>query len=164
MAEYSIEVIAFGPKHLRRTLRLAALLATAGIPRTVREGNLKRGIPYRLEVSLVSDREMRRLNKTYRAKNRPTDVLSFPSPLHDFGDVLIAWGVAKRQAKEYGGTLAEELQRLTVHGVLHLFGYDHERSAKEAKRMFRLQDRLLSRMRSGSGLSHLLWSRGRRSK
>jgi probable rRNA maturation factor len=89
---------------------------------------------------------MRALNFQYRKTDRPTDVLAFPGVLADIGDVVLCLAVAKRQAKEYGGTIREELQRLTVHGVLHLFGYDHETNAKDAKRMFALQEKILRRL------------------
>lgn len=79
---------------------------------------------------------MTRLNQRYRKKNRPTDVLAFPGT----GDVTICLRVAKRQAKDAHHSLRKELGVLCVHGILHLFGYDHEKSQREAKRMFRLQN------------------------
>jgi len=91
------------------------------------------------------------MNKEFRNKDYPTDVLSFSRlgttipllPLFDIGDLLICLPVAKKQAIEYQETLKEELERLTVHGVLHLFGFDHEISKKEEKKMFRLQNKIL---------------------
>lgn len=67
-----------------------------------------------------------------------------PSPFPEIGDVILCYSVAKNQAKQYETSLRKELERLTVHGVLHLFGYDHEKSKKEATRMFRLQEKILS--------------------
>jgi rRNA maturation RNase YbeY len=91
----------------------------------------------------VGDRRMRRLNRMYRKKDRTTDVLAFPMreshnpyPLL-LGDVVISVPTARRQAKESGRSLGDELAALLVHGVLHLCGYDHERSAREAVRMRR---------------------------
>ena len=78
-------------------------------------------------VALVSDRRMRALNRQFRGKDHATDVLAFPSDERGFlGDIVIAEGVAKRQAKDYGHSLKIELQTLALHGLLHLLGYDHE--------------------------------------
>ena len=112
---------------------------------------LSRDVVYELSVSLVGPEKMKRLNRQYRHKNRPTDVLAFSAlegrgprvPVQSIGDVVVCLAVAKKQAKDYGSSLAQELRRLTVHGVLHLFGYDHEKSPKEAKRMFALQEKIL---------------------
>ncbi len=70
----------------------------------------------------------------------------FPVVKSDLGDVLICWQVAKKQAREDKVTIREELSRLTIHGVLHLFGYDHEISEEEEKKMFRLQDKILKKL------------------
>ncbi|HEX5647304.1 MAG TPA: rRNA maturation RNase YbeY [Nitrospira sp.] len=96
-----------------------------------------------LSLELVGDRRMRRLNRMYRKKDRTTDVLAFPMrESHNpcpmlLGDVVISVPTARRQAKESGRSLGDELAALLVHGVLHLCGYDHERSAREAVRMRR---------------------------
>ena len=84
---------------------------------------------------------MQSLNRQYRKKNKPTDVLSFP--LADelqptlLGDVVISVETAARQAQRRGHSLREELQVLLIHGILHLLGYDHEVSRREAIRMHR---------------------------
>lgn len=94
-----------------------------------------------LSLELVGDGRMRRLNREYRNKDRTTDVLAFAmressSPVVALlGDVVISLPTARRQAKEGGRSLSEELAWLLVHGVLHLCGYDHERSPAEARRM-----------------------------
>jgi probable rRNA maturation factor len=107
-----------------------------------------------LSLVLVSDAVMHDLNHRWRGKNKTTDVLSFPQ--HDrveetvrhpartpteaerlLGDVVISVDTARKQAAERGHTLGDEAERLLVHGVLHLIGYDHERSAVEARRMQR---------------------------
>ena len=96
-----------------------------------------------LSLELVGDRRMRRLNRMYRKNDRTTDVLAFPMrESHNpcpmlLGDVVISVPTARRQAKESGRSLGDELAALLVHGVLHLCGYDHERSAREAVRMRR---------------------------
>ncbi|MCP3144771.1 rRNA maturation RNase YbeY [Pyxidicoccus xibeiensis] len=103
-----------------------------------------------LSLSLVDDRAIRRLNRTWRNKDKATDVLSFPAgdlpkgtpgpkPL---GDVVISLDTAKRQAKEYGRSLESEMARYLAHGLLHLLGHDHERP-RDAKRMAALEEQLL---------------------
>lgn len=85
------------------------------------------------------DPESHTLNRQYRGKDKPTDVLSFPlaDELQPFllGEVVISVETAARQAQRRGHTLREELQTLLVHGILHLLGYDHEVSRNEAIRM-----------------------------
>ncbi len=106
-----------------------------------------------LTVRLVGEEEMRRLNRDYRDKDRPTDVLSFPgeeTPDGDpLGDVVIALPVAARQAVEAGHGLEDELQILILHGCLHCLGYDHETDDGEMEALeARLRRRWLPR---GSG-------------
>ena len=102
-----------------------------------------------LAIALVSDAKMRNLNRDFRGVDRPTDVLSFPAdpPLHPvgranrfLGDVVIAKGVAQRQARTMGHGLQDELRRLALHGLLHVLGYDHE---IDDRRMERFERRLL---------------------
>ncbi len=109
-------------------------------------------------VALVGDRRMRALNATYRGADYATDVLSFPSdepPL--LGDIVIAAGVAARQAREAGHALGTELRVLALHGLLHLAGYDHDRP-DDGGRMARVERRLRAR----GGLGEGLIERGRR--
>ena len=102
-----------------------------------------------LSLELVGDGRMRRLNREYRNKDRTTDVLAFAmressSPVVALlGDVVVSLPTARRQAKEGGRSLSEELAWLLVHGVLHLCGYDHERSPAEARRMKLREQRVL---------------------
>ena len=108
--------------------------------------------PESVAVRLIGDREMTRLNETYRKKKGPTDVLSFPEAEDTakpgtlrqqvrrargrfLGDIAIAPGVARRNAKLLGRGLAEELKVLILHGVLHLLGYDHETDRGEMERI-----------------------------
>ena len=96
-----------------------------------------------MTVAIVSDARVRALNRQYRKKDTPTDVLSFPARERGFlGDVVIASGVAARQAREAGHSLAIEVRVLALHGLLHLLGYDHER---DDGRMARLERRLRKR-------------------
>lgn len=94
-------------------------------------------------VAIVPDARVRALNRQYRRKDAATDVLSFPSGERGFlGDVVIASGVARRQAREAGHSLHTELRVLALHGLLHLLGYDHE---TDSGRMSRLERRLRAR-------------------
>jgi probable rRNA maturation factor len=94
-----------------------------------------------LSLALVTDPEIHTLNRQYRGKDKPTDVLSFPlaDELQPFllGDVVISVETAARQAQRRDHSLREELQTLLIHGILHLLGYDHEVSRPEAVRMRR---------------------------
>lgn len=79
-------------------------------------------------ILLTDDESVRELNARFREKDAPTNVLSFPAPRNPerfLGDVALAYGVCAREAAEQGKPLASHLQHLTVHGVLHLLGYDH---------------------------------------
>ena len=107
-----------------------------------------------LSVALVGDAEIHRLNATYRHIDRPTDVLAFAmgegegAALHPelLGDVVISLDTAARQAAAGAVALPDEVRMLLTHGVLHLLGYDHERSPAAARRMFRRQRALLCRL------------------
>jgi probable rRNA maturation factor len=91
-------------------------------------------------VALVSDRRVHALNCRYRRQDAPTDVLSFPAEEPGtLGDVVIAAGVARRQAAAAGHALGTELRVLALHGLLHLLGYDHE---QDDGQMARLERRL----------------------
>jgi probable rRNA maturation factor len=101
-----------------------------------------------LSLALIGNTEMRRLNARYRSKDYPTDVLSFPAeknlpvetPL--IGDVIISVEKAAEQAKARRRRLDEEMVTLLIHGIVHLLGYDHERSAKDARVMGRLEKKI----------------------
>lgn len=108
-----------------------------------------------LSLVLVSDRVIHDLNRSWRDTDRATDVLAFAqgegpglAPAGLLGDVVISVDTARRQAAELGHSLAAEGERLLVHGLLHLLGYDHERSAVEASRMQR-KERALRRALGG---------------
>ena len=101
-------------------------------------------------VAIVPDAQVRALNRRFRREDAPTDVLSFPSDVRGYlGDIVIAGGVARRQAAEVGHRLQDELKVLALHGLLHLLGYDHER---DDGRMARVEQRLRKRGGLGSGL------------
>jgi probable rRNA maturation factor len=129
-----------------------------------------------VNVALVSDARVRQLNRAYRHKDHATDVLSFPAfapappNLHPpppkphppssnlLGDVVIARGVARRQARRAGHSEGTEIRVLALHGLLHLLGYDHEIDAGEMaaverrlRRKAGLRDGLIERARSRTG-------------
>lgn len=105
-----------------------------------------------LGVMLIGDRSMRRLNRQYRKKDRTTDVLAFSmreapaSPSTFIGDVVISIPTAAKQANQLGRSLDEELIVLLVHGILHLCGYDHERSERDARHMQQRERWVLRRL------------------
>jgi len=96
-----------------------------------------------LSIVLIDDNEMADLNQTYRNKTGPTNVLSFPMHEGDFadlnpeilGDVVISMDTTNREAQEMGLTMEQRFYFLLIHGVLHLFGFDHERDDEAAAEM-----------------------------
>ena len=96
-------------------------------------------------VLLADNRTLRRLNRDFRGKDKPTNVLSFPGTGDHAGDIAVAHGVTKAEAKMAGKKFADHATHLVVHGVLHLAGYDHER-LKDAKVMESLEVKILKRL------------------
>ncbi|MBV8600672.1 MAG: rRNA maturation RNase YbeY [Candidatus Eremiobacteraeota bacterium] len=95
-----------------------------------------------LSLSLVDDAAIRELNRRFRGKDEPTDVLSFPLDEGDLlGDIAISVETARRQAADYDAPLEREIERLLIHGILHLLGHDHlerderTRMEKEERRL-----------------------------
>jgi probable rRNA maturation factor len=129
-----------------------------------------------LSILLVDDPAIRKLNHKYRGKRAATDVLSFPSsgsgvdpvptlppngrrvrattpsPPPVLGDVVISVETALRQARALGVRPAQRMRTLLIHGVLHLLGYDHERSPADARRMFARERELAARLEAPRGL------------
>lgn len=106
-----------------------------------------------ISVTLLDDAGIRALNRDYLGEDRPTDVLSFSLGDEDFplGDVYIGVEEARRQAAERGIALDEELVRLSVHGTLHVLGYDHpDGPDREASPMFLRQEELVRSVLGGS--------------
>ncbi|HMK44717.1 MAG TPA: rRNA maturation RNase YbeY [Dissulfurispiraceae bacterium] len=155
-------------RNRQRALKLRTEAITAFVEAVVRSviyRNMRHRLPgvnrLPVEVSVVfsGDRMMRKLNKEYRAKDTTTDVLSFPQfddPLSAFsclaegevatiplGDIVVSVPQGMRQAGQAGVDPSEELARLLIHGILHLFGYDHERSLAEERMMRRIESGLL---------------------
>ena len=108
--------------------------------------------PSGITVLFAGDRRIRDLNRRFREVDRPTDVLSFPDGATEpgggvhVGDIAISLETAQRQAVRSARSLAGVVDRLVVHGVLHLLGYDHETDDGE---MMALQGRILRSLRSG---------------
>jgi len=105
-----------------------------------------------LGLYLVAPERSQELNKKYRQKDKPTDVLSFPLNEHGLkkygilplGDIFICLEIAQRQANEMSIPADQELIRLVVHGLLHLLGYDHELSSDDEKKMIDLQEEIVT--------------------
>jgi probable rRNA maturation factor len=129
-----------------------------GTGRAVRDGGLARWLaataPPRaageVSIALVSDVRMRALNRKYRGKDKTTDVLAFVQD-DGLGDLVIATGVARRQAAEAGHSYQAELRVLALHGLLHLIGYDHH-DPHDNGRMARAEARLRRKGGLGTGL------------
>ena len=106
-----------------------ALVLEAADATLASEGAVGEGVT----LLLTDDEILRDLNRRFRAQDKPTNVLSFPAPQNPerfLGDIALAYGVCAREAQEQGKPLANHLQHLVAHGVLHLLGYDHETDAQ----------------------------------
>jgi probable rRNA maturation factor len=101
--------------------------------------------PCEVSVTLVGSKEIRALNRQYRGIDRATDVLSFEMDAFMLGDIIISLETAENQAKEYGHSLEREIGFLTVHGMLHLLGYDHLNKSDEDI-MFAKQEEILQKL------------------
>jgi probable rRNA maturation factor len=105
-----------------------------------------------VEVSLLfcDDARIQELNRDFRGQNKPTNVLSFPSPdpletARFIGDIAVAYETVAREAQEQGKTLKQHCRHMIVHGFLHLLGYDHE-DETEAEAMEAMEIRILRRL------------------
>jgi rRNA maturation RNase YbeY len=105
-----------------------------------------------LSLSLVGKTRMRSLNRKYRGRDYPTDVLAFPMESMGeqteifLGDVVICLPMAIGQASRFGNSADQEIFRLLIHGTLHLLGYDHEQSLREATRMQRKERAMVQKL------------------
>ncbi|MDD5145143.1 MAG: rRNA maturation RNase YbeY [Candidatus Pacebacteria bacterium] len=95
-----------------------------------------------LSIALVGQSRIKELNKIYRKKDKPTDVLSFSyydslghSPVSEAGEIVICLSEVKKNAKKSGISSQRELIHILIHGVLHVLGHDHEKSKREAEIM-----------------------------
>ena len=103
-----------------------------------------------LSITFLGPVTMRRLNRQYKGRDEPTDVIAFTLDTPDrrtVGDVYLCAAVAARQARRHGVSRRQELIRLVVHGVLHVLGYDHpESDARVRSAMWRRQERYVERL------------------
>lgn len=110
-----------------------------------------KGMTAEIGITLIGPARMRALNRRWRKVDKSTDVLSFPLPAQKIagytavvlGDLFICPSVVRAKASASGTTVELQLAWTVVHGLLHLAGYDHERSAREAQRMARAEQRIL---------------------
>jgi len=128
-------------------------LINSAVKQTTELASLKFEENAELSVLIADDQILQTLNKDWRSKNKPTNVLSFPtdvstpgavySPL--LGDIVISLETAKKEADLENKSLNHHLTHLIVHGFLHLFGYDHE-TDKDASIMENLETRILEKL------------------
>jgi probable rRNA maturation factor len=126
-----------GVPHARSFARWANAAFAAGAPR--RASDLAE-----LTIRVVGAAESRKLNRTWRGKDKPTNVLSFSSD-HELGDLAICAPVVAREAREQGKRPAAHWAHMVVHGVLHLLGYDHEND-RDAARMEAREAKILAQL------------------
>ena len=141
----------------------AGELSEAGLARFVTRARRAARLDGAVHVMVTSNREMRQLNRQFRGKDRATDVLSFPA--NDAveglaGEIAISAEIASEHALQLGHSTAEEIKILTLHGILHLAGYDHELDNGE---MEKKELRLRKALRLPVGLIERV-SKGRQSK
>lgn len=100
-----------------------------------------------LNLVFINDASMQKLNSTYRGKNKPTNVLSFPYKNSSLiGEVVFAYETIEIEALQQEKTFEDHIAHLIVHGVLHILGYDHEKSEKEAKVMEAKEIKILKKL------------------
>jgi probable rRNA maturation factor len=115
--------------------------AVAELDRFVRKAQSLTGFSGEVNVLITGNARVRELNRRFRRKNKPTDVLSFPRV--EGGDIAISLDIARENAKQFGHSSTDELKVLVLHGMLHLAGYDHERdNGRMAAREARLRAQL----------------------
>lgn len=140
----------------RSAIRAPAALCRQAAEAALAGGGGRRSGLQTVAFLLTDDAEIRRLNRQYRGKDKPTNVLSFPAMPEDrpagpsirgvprhLGDIALALETVRREAEEQGKTVRSHVSHLAVHGVLHLIGHDHENDA-EAEAMEALERRILA--------------------
>lgn len=99
-----------------------------------------------LQLALMGTAKMRKLNGEFRGANKATDILSFAATEPgSLGELALCWPVIRAQARAHAHSVKAECFYMLVHGILHLLGYDHEATAAEARRMFKIQDEIFAR-------------------
>lgn len=111
-----------------------------------------------ITVIIVDNEIIQKINRQFRKKNKPTDVISFaerdmpfpdPAKMQRLGDVYVSLEKAWEQYHEYSKSFREEVRRLLVHGILHLLGYDHEKSVREERMMMKKEEEVMKKMIGG---------------
>lgn len=98
-----------------------------------------------LSIALIGQKKIKELNKKYRGKNLVTDVLAFPGDKEaELGEIVICLDKVRKNAERFKSVYKKELARVLIHGILHLLGYDHERSKSEAEIMIKKEENYLS--------------------
>ncbi|MFH1894334.1 MAG: rRNA maturation RNase YbeY [Patescibacteria group bacterium] len=100
-----------------------------------------------ISIALVNPSEIKNLNKKYRKKDKPTDVLSFTykdslgrSPAGKAGEIVICPQIIKENAERFGESFKKEMARVLIHGILHILGYDHKKDGAKVKKMIKKQE------------------------
>lgn len=122
-------------------------VSAAQLQRFARRAQTLAKVKGEVDILISSNTRLRDLNRRFRHKNKPTDVLSFSRPAG--GDIAISAEIARENAQRYGHGMAEELKILVLHGMLHLAGYDHE---SDNGRMARAEARLRSQLKLPASL------------
>lgn len=140
-------------------------LTEVALDRFVTRARRAAGLRAAVNVLVTSNAELKELNRRFRGKDQPTDVLSFPAltglkPRYA-GDIAISAEIAAHSARTLGHTAAEEIKILALHGILHLRGYDHER---DRGKMARREEKLRRDLRLPTGLIERAAEPGRRSR
>lgn len=123
--------------------------------RKIMPAYLRLHLPKEIAVVAVTPRESQKLNRKYRKKNKPANVLSFrygpdasfrdPRAREDYGEILVCTAVIRREAKRHGNAYNVQLTRMIIHGMIHLAGIHHERSGREEKRTKMIEERVLKK-------------------
>jgi probable rRNA maturation factor len=97
-----------------------------------------------ISIAIIDSEEIKKLNRKYRKKNNPTDVLSFGKAGEDVSEIVICPEEVKKSGKDFKKELAE----VVIHGTLHLLGYEHEKKKKDSEEMFLKQEKYLSEIKN----------------
>ena len=131
------------------------------LARFLRNAQKQVGLAGEVNVLITSDAKMRKLNREFRRKDEPTDVLSFPNSLNGkseiVGDIAVSAQIARRNAAARGHSLESELKILLLHGLLHLAGHDHE---SDNGKMARLEQRLRAQLKLPASLIERMMNGG----
>ena len=139
-----LEILVHDRRWLRALPNAAALLK--GAAKTAFRTVKSRPSPGFFTLVLVSDAEMRSLNRIFRGRGKPTNVLSFQGLDGEESDIILAFETCRREARDQGKPLADHARHLLVHGILHALGHDHEQPAA-ARKMEALETKILKSLR-----------------